>query len=117
MKESTLPLSDKPNSNQSNLDGKNPLSKLVDTINSTSTVSDRTFTSAQTPANTISNNIPPDNQGLDVLNNMKAATDKPNSNQSNLKNPLSKLVDTDSTSTVSDRTSTSKIQYQITNKG
>ena len=95
LKETTIPLSDRPNSNQSNLEGKSPLDKLTDTINSTSTVSDRTPASIQIPANTLSDNIFLGNNGPrttveqdpHLLNNMKAPTtpftDKSNTNQSN----------------------------------
>ncbi|MCP4269800.1 MAG: flagellar hook-length control protein FliK [Candidatus Brocadiaceae bacterium] len=88
LNETTTPLPDKTNSNQTNLDGNNPISKLAGTINSTSTVSDQTSTSTQAPANIVSNNnILPGDRGLDLQNNMKASTapfiDNSNTNQSN----------------------------------
>ncbi|MHC4270015.1 MAG: flagellar hook-length control protein FliK [Planctomycetota bacterium] len=86
LKEATLPLSDKSNSN---LKENSPLNKLTDTINNASTANNRTSSSTQIQANTISDNIHPGNQGPDLLNNMKEPTtpftDKSNTNQSNAK--------------------------------
>ncbi len=85
IKGATIPVSDKANSNQSNLDGKSSLNKITDTINNTSTVTGQTSASTQKQTNTFSDNVLliQDSKAQEPETQQSKSLIEPNSNQNN----------------------------------